>query len=74
MKVMFWLRMMAWVKRGAIALELIAKSQAIIAEGHNPKAKRTPKFAEVFTPSVEQRNEDWQRRRDAKMYGEEPPE
>lgn len=76
MKPFFWLRMMALVKRGVIALELLAASQRAIAETVTKRARRkkTPRVSEVFTPSVDERNRDWQRRRDAELYGEELPE
>ena len=72
MKAMFWMRMLAWIKRGVIALESIAKSQAAIAEVAVAKTKPTkkPRMAEVFTATIPERNAAWQQARDADVYGE----
>lgn len=63
--------MLVWVKRGVLALESIAKSQATLAEISTPEKKRIPKMAEVFTPDVREMNDEWQRQRDREVYGGE---
>ena len=73
MKAIFWLRMLAWIKRGAVALESIAESQQQMAEAvvAPTRKRKVPRFAEVHTPTVEERNQEWQRQRDAEVFGEE---
>lgn len=74
MKSLALLRILALLKRAVKALETIAEAQKTMAEGARvPERKRT-KLAEVFVPSVADRNTEWQRRRDAEIYGEELPE
>lgn len=63
------LRLLVLLRRSVIALESLASSQAAIA-GKQAPPKRIPKMAEVFVPSVEGRNTEWQRRRDEAIYGE----
>lgn len=76
MKAVFWLRMLAWIKRGVLALESIADSQKALAEAAvaPTRPRKSPKLAEVYVPDVGELNRQWQRDRDAEMYGEEPPE
>ena len=66
MKAFFWLRLLAWIKRAALALESIASSQAAIAEATVEPTRRKPraKVTDVFTPSVRERNEAWQAQKD----------
>lgn len=73
MRAWFQLRMLAWAKRGVLALESIAKSQAALAEAAEVPARRlkNPKMTSVFTASIEDQNRAWQAHRDAEVYGEE---
>lgn len=59
MKAWALLRALAWLKRGVLALESIAESQRALV---SPQRTKAPKMGEVFTPSVEERNEAWQER------------
>ncbi len=68
-----WLRIVVLLKHCVKALESIAESQRLIAEtvvAPTRKPKRA-KLTEVFTPSVEEQNREWQRQQDAELYGEE---
>lgn len=56
------LRALAWLKRCALALESIAESQRVLAAPQQPR--RAPRMGEVFTPSVEQRDDLWREGRD----------
>lgn len=73
MKTFFWLRILAFVKRGVVALESIAESQRALAETAvaPTRPRKQPKLAEVFTPSIADQNAEWQRQRDAEIFGEE---
>lgn len=70
MKAMFWLRMLAWIKRGVLALERLATAQETLAAAAAPRRVK-PKLAEVYNATIEDRNAAWQRQRDAEIYGEE---
>lgn len=73
MKPFFMLRIFVLLRRAVKALESIAQSQAAVAEtvvAPTRPAKRA-KLAEVFTPSIEQQNEAWQKSQDRAVYGEE---
>jgi hypothetical protein len=50
------LRAVVWLKRGALALERIAKAQETLA---TPQRKKQPRMAEVFSPTTELQNEIW---------------
>ncbi len=70
MKARFLLRILAFTKRGVLALESIAKSQSAIAEVQTAATrKKTPRMAEVWTPNVAEQNAEWQRLRDQQIYG-----
>lgn len=72
MKALMWLRILAWGKRGVLALESIAESQRTIAEASAPTRRRViPKVSEVFTPTIAEMNLEWQRQKDKERYGEE---
>ncbi len=59
MKMFAWLRAVALLRRIAVAMERIAAAQELQA---SPIKRRSPKLAEVFTPSVEEMNEEWRGR------------
>jgi hypothetical protein len=50
------LRAVVWLKRGALALERIAKAQERMAQ---PEKKKTPRMAEVYTATTEELNDAW---------------
>ncbi len=50
------LRAVVWLKRGALALERIAKAQELQA---TPQKKKAARMAEVFSPSTTEQNEIW---------------
>ena len=55
------LRAVVWLKRGALALERIAKAQETMA---TPQKRKQPRMAEVFAPTTSDMNE---------IYREEHP-
>lgn len=76
MKARYWLRILVYIKRGVLALESIAKSQAATTEVlvAPTRPRRAPKMAEIHTPSIEEQNVAWQRRLDSEIYGSDIPE
>lgn len=50
------LRILATLRRAVVALESIAESQRALV---SPQRTKAPKMGEVFTPSIEERNEAW---------------